>query len=167
LLAFGGRHEAEPRGVYLMSPDGSDVRRISEVTSPEPPHFSNIDWSPDGSRVLTHAGVDGAEPDLWSIHVDGSGEVNLTEGPTSGYLPQWSPDGEWVAFRGDDVMVVPGGGGDARYIASGDSFTWSPDGKALAIGGRIDLRIVDAMTGDTLTSIADIPAVDSWQRVAP
>jgi Tol biopolymer transport system component len=168
MLAWGGRHGADERGVYVMTPDGSDVRRISGITSLEPPHFCCPRWSPDGASLVTHAGENGGEPDIWVIEADGSEETNLTEGPGSGFLPQVSPDGAWIAFRdGETVFLVPSTGGEIRVIGEGTDYYWSPDGTALALGGIGDLRIVDVVTGDTIARIEGVQAADSWQRLAP
>jgi Tol biopolymer transport system component len=164
-VAFGGRHAGGPEGVYVMAPDGSAVQRISQAT--DLAGFASVAWSPDG-RILTHAGTDETGPDIWTVAADGSGEVNLTEGPATGFLPGWSPDGAWAAFRdGDIVFLVPGEGGDVRTFGLGAGFAWSPDGSVLALEGDDALRLVDVVTGDVIAELAGVPGVESWQRLAP
>lgn len=58
--------------------------------------------SPDGSKVLFVADRDG-DPAIDSRHIyvmnrDGSGEVQLTDGPLSDYSPSFSPDGSRIKF---------------------------------------------------------------------
>jgi Tol biopolymer transport system component len=168
-LAFGGTWGDEDLGVYLIGADGSDIRRITRFTSSEPPHFCCPSWSPDGGGLVTHASIDGIDTDIWVIPADGEGDgLNLTEGPATGFLPSWSPDGEWVAFRdGETIFLVPASGGEVTTLGNAEDFTWSPDGEALALGGLGDLRIVEVPTGRVLKELPDVPAIDSWQRLAP
>ena len=167
-IAFGGRLTNEPLGAYVMTKDGSDVRRISRFDDFGEGSFASVAWSADGARVLSHAGTDAGGPDIWSFAADGSEELNLTPGPATGFLPSWSPDDAWVAYRdGDIVFLVPGKGGKVRVIGRGAGFAFSPDGSTLALESGRGLHIVDLATGDTVAEIADLPGVGSWQRIAP
>jgi Tol biopolymer transport system component len=165
-LAFGGRFEGGPMGVYLIANDGSAVRRISQ--SEDMDGFVNVQWSADGTRLVTFAGRAGGEgTDIWVIPADGSGDVNLTEGSGGGFLPAWSADSAWIAFRDASVVyVVPSTGGDIRVLGTGESIMWSPDATALALGGYGSLRLVDPATGEPIAEIADIGEIGTWQRVA-
>jgi Tol biopolymer transport system component len=167
-LAFGGRHGGQPLGLYSLKPDGTSVERISQDDLAE--GYVTVQWSADGSRLLTHAGTGDGGPDVWAYAADGSDAVNLTDGPASGFLPGWSADETWVAFRdGDTVFVAPGAGGDVRTLGLGPGWSWSPDGTTMALAreGGGDLQLVDVESGEVIDTIPDVPGVDSWQRLAP
>ena len=115
-----------------------DVKRVTAVVP-----------SPDGTRVAFVVGeavMDGEKSEwLSQVHVaaaDGSGAFQLTRGDKSATAPQWSPDGQSLAFlsaRGGEtanVFVIRVSGGEAEQItaekAAITSFEWAPDGKSIA-----------------------------------
>jgi dipeptidyl aminopeptidase/acylaminoacyl peptidase len=107
-----------------------------------------VQVSPDGRRVtyvVREAILEDQKSEfLAQIHVanaDGSRSYRLTQGETSSEAPQWSPDGEHIAFltrRSGKVQVwiIWVDGGEARQLtdAKGDvvGFRWSPDGRRIA-----------------------------------
>ncbi|WP_155885033.1 protein kinase domain-containing protein [Actinomadura flavalba] len=71
----------------------------------------------------------------------------LLTGPTCDVLPEWSPDGDRIAFtrklgRDGEAWVMNKDGGGARKVvgglAGGSRVAWSPDGGRLAFVGRRD-----------------------------
>jgi tricorn protease len=96
--------------------------------------------SPSGRRAVisTHG-------ELFTI-ATGRGDVRrLTQTPgVRETLPQWSPDGKWIAFvadtgGSDEVWVCDETGGQLKQISKSDSqkgqIVWSPDSKALLYTG--------------------------------
>jgi Tol biopolymer transport system component len=90
--------------VWLMNPDGSDIRRLT------PPELSGgvPQWSPEGSRIAfrTHC-CNPQNSDIWVIDRDGNGLERLTGSRTSdqdipvAYVneaPSWSPHGHAIVF---------------------------------------------------------------------
>jgi len=87
----------------------------------------------------------------------GGGEIQrlTTGGAPSPTEPDWSPDGNWIAFTsstraGFDVWVVPAKGGAATILVGGEDPTWSPNSRTLAYvrrqgGGRV-LSLLDVPT---------------------
>ena len=149
-IAFGGRYDGQPVGVYGMTPDGSDVRRIGGIEGGQD-GFARVDWSADGTSIVTHAGTDALGPDIWVVAADGGGEANLTEGAARGFLPDLSPDDSRIAFRdGDTVFLVPTEGGDVRVIGSGEDYSWSPDAFLLVLETPEGVRMIDVRTGETV-----------------
>lgn len=81
-----------------------------------------------------------------------SGEITqLTTGPYDCLEPEWSPDGEHIAFVSarfpdyelsyvKDIWVVPSQGGEMKRLTSSDAVlsspSWSPDGRAIACYGH-------------------------------
>jgi tricorn protease len=90
--------------------------------------------------------VFGAESDLWLAPVDGSSPGRrLTTHPGTEYFPQFSPDGETIAFTGEydgnrDIFVVPTQGGEPRRLtwhpAGDEVIGWTPDGNAVLFRSR-------------------------------
>ena len=117
------------------------LMKVKRVTSVVP--------SPDATRVafvVSEAVMEGEKSEwLSQIHVaasDGSNSFQLTRGDKSATAPQWSPDGQSIAFlsaRGSDtanVFIIRASGGEAEQITSEKaSITapkWAPDGASIA-----------------------------------
>ena len=112
----------------------------------------------NGKLVFFQEGIGGVEPvGLAVSDADGSNQTGDAFGPRCGgeganrtplpcpVDPQWSPDGELIAFGLDNALVTmrPDGSGLARLtfpnLYAITSPTWSPDGTRLAFSARHSL----------------------------
>jgi tricorn protease len=84
--------------------------------------------------------------DLWRVSRQGGAAERLTSGVGNETSPQFSPDGNWIAFTGEydgnvDVYVIPSTGGEPRRLTyhpgSDGVIGWMPDGKSVVfLSGR-------------------------------
>ncbi|MGB5187144.1 MAG: hypothetical protein WBO84_08460, partial [Acidimicrobiia bacterium] len=72
-IAFISDRSGASRDLYVMTTDGSDVRRLTTAMGAYQPA-----WSPDGRHVLFSSSADG-DPDLWMVDPDGSNLGHLTD----------------------------------------------------------------------------------------
>lgn len=110
--------------------------------------LSDVALSPDGEHVIfTVQRVDRASEkkysNLWLVSTRRQDARPFTWGDQSDRAPQWSPDGETIAFlsnRGSEekppqIWLIPFHGGEARPLtdlqAEIGGFRWSPDGRKL------------------------------------
>src|SRR5215475_6395225 len=87
--------------IYLMNPDGTNVRRLTDNTDGEA--FPNL--SPDGKRIVFESNRDNALEvppqvplnigDLFLMNDTGNGQTRLTRGSSA----SWSPDGKYITFH--------------------------------------------------------------------
>jgi dipeptidyl aminopeptidase/acylaminoacyl peptidase len=122
-----------------------------------------VSWSPDGRRLVYGSGFQ-----IGMAEADGSGHFKIT-GPggdnISSLDPDWSPDGEWIAyitdrslrddpnspFRYADLFIMRPDGTDPRNLSpdlpihSGDP-DWSPSGIWIAITYGDQIYIVNSST---------------------
>ena len=143
-------------------------------------------WSPDGSRI---AFLTGHSP-LWSAlrgaglhHVrlftmafDGSDVRGLSSGTLISerllHQPQWSPDGQRVAFVEKEsaasrpmLVTVRADGTELRRLAVAVSPpSWSPDGRRLAVARPVGTEAVELITmrADG-TDARAVTAIDDWE----
>ena len=138
------QHNYEIKSVNI---DGTDLRRLTSNS-----RMDNYPvWSPDGTRIAFIRDIrkrySGRGRTLFTMAPDGSEARPLTLGIDDVGIddvamrpPVWSPNGDYLAFVGED----DGGRWDAIYTvrADGSGLTrvsdtvsapsWSPDGKRLA-----------------------------------
>ncbi|HEY2933264.1 MAG TPA: S9 family peptidase [Acidobacteriota bacterium] len=110
--------------------------------------LGNARVSPDGSRVLytvTEAVITADRSEyvsqIYLSQSDGRGVRQMTFAEKSSTDPQWSPDGNWIAFVSNrsgknNLYRIRADGGEAEALTDVKtgviSFAWSPDGEQLA-----------------------------------
>jgi Tol biopolymer transport system component len=123
-------------GIYTMSPDGSDVRRISSSDGGSDFWPS---WSPDGTQIV-FAAIRNEDWGIWIVDADGSNEHMILGGTGAGYVdnPVWSPDGNLIAFVGN-LAVDDYSPDDALYVMRPDGSGVNPIADAPGVGVAGDL----------------------------
>ncbi len=91
--------------VFNMKLDGTDAREFTRLGEGVPYGF---DLSPDGRRVAYHlASPSGYQ--IWTSDAEGGNRTLAASTPDHLYFcPQWSPDGEWLAFQDCLYQQDPG-----------------------------------------------------------
>ena len=99
--------------------------------------------------------------EIYTIHMDGSNETNLSNNPGQDISSEWSPDGKRIAFMSDrggynNIYTMNSDGSELSQLSQNDDFvwgfTWSPDGKQFAYetnpsqnySGQIGIGVMNA-----------------------
>lgn len=91
------------REIYIMNPDGTDRKKVTEL----PNHLTILDtklaWSPDCQKIafISHnLNKANNADDIFMIDVDGEHVTNLSQHEASYYSAAWSPNGRQIIFSG-------------------------------------------------------------------
>lgn len=130
-------------------------------------------WSSDSERIAYVSGLDGrlgappnddpaARVTISISNRDGSEPHVLTDQAAAWALPRWSPDGEWICYRGNDGLhLVRPDGTDDQLVMEGPidrgRVSWSADGSRIYFGvpvgdsyyGEITVWVYDLETNAT------------------
>ncbi|GAB7187634.1 hypothetical protein ATKI12_7465 [Kitasatospora sp. Ki12] len=126
-----GNNQTQYSDLYLMSPDGTDVQRLTFLTNDKPysGSVSNPSWSPDGKQLTfeyrtSASGQPAAGRAVYVVNADGTGLRQLTPWDLrAGDRADWSPDGTRILFT-----TYPAGPDNAP---GGGIYTVHPDGTAI------------------------------------
>ena len=161
-IAFYGEDDK----LYMVNADGGSLHKLADSSFDNPGGVSQLEWSPDGSRIVYTGQNKSGAPDIFVINADGTGRKQLTDDLQYDLVPTWSPDGRRIAYThstpdGGVIMVIDAAGGTPTTISSsssGDNIfpSWSPDGNQIVYTSRTgpelgDLRDYNFTTGQTTT----------------
>ena len=136
-------------GLYAVPWQGGAARRVSNVHPAESPMRCYLHGiSPDGA-TLVHVGIGGAAGPgsygLYAIAAAGGPDVALLQWGVPVDGPEYSPDGRWIYFNGEDPAGLPGhaqicrmrpDGSGAERLTGDERVNWfphpSPDGRWVA-----------------------------------
>jgi hypothetical protein len=118
--------------------------------------FDSLAWSPDG-RKLAFIGVqDGPSSDLYVYSLDTQKVTRLTDGPSQGFAPSWSPDGKYIVQFGATTF------GTGAGISMAGAWATPADG-----GASISLFPISGSSGETTLgwANANTALIYSWNPI--
>ncbi len=137
LVAYSSRVSGN-YDIWVMSPDGTDKKRLTDATGDE----NSPAWSPDGNTI-----VYSSMGDIFTIGVNAFRPVQLTSDTYNNIEPSYSPDGNSIAYAsnvgGDYDLWILSADGSSHIKLTSDlsdekSPSWSPDGKKIAYTSNKD-----------------------------
>ena len=141
-----GHKDVAQRGLYVMAPDGSGFRQLSTIPSKGAGFLLPV-WSPLGDRLAFAAetgGSDAFQRDIWVVGLGGQPEVDVSNDPADERDPDWSPDGQSLAYvrlidpaqHRYHVVVTPLDGAGAIALPQDvglGTVVWSPDSRQILV----------------------------------
>jgi Tol biopolymer transport system component len=176
-IAFFRGPPRGPSHIYVMDPDGTDLRQLTQGSGSD----RNAAWSADGTSIaFAHSGNDGYE--VYVMDADGSNVTAVTSvAAESAPSPSWSPDGSRIALDVNGAIhVVSVDGTGLRRLSPEPprrgvldmSPSWSPDGTRIAFMRYTNDDLADAaedgdiwivdVDGTNATRVTRGPAIDDW-----
>ncbi|MEX1140270.1 MAG: hypothetical protein WEB33_12295 [Bacteroidota bacterium] len=155
--------------LYMMNPDGSDVRQITSG----PYWHNNGRWSPDAKQIIcnTEEGTATAGFMMAVMNPDGRNRQLLRWGSQMA----WSPVGAKILFticldcelggRGIGLFIMDGDGGNvARLSIDGGAPEWSPHGDMIAL---VEPDTTNSLPPQPTIRLTDYPALTSSNTIGP
>ena len=126
--------------IYIMSADGSNLRRLTDA----PGYDGGPFFSPDGQRIVwRHFEENGMNADVWTMKLDGSDKLRVTDFKSMSWAPFYHPSGKYFIFTSNklgfenfELFVVDAKGEHepvrVTFTPGFDGLpAFSPDGKKL------------------------------------
>jgi|SRR5882762_10435407 len=148
-VAFGllEKPSGAPPILAIANADGTNLRKFPAMSEP-----SQICWSPRKDRLVLWASKAASEgapkaSGIWVFRFD-SGEAVPVVAHGIIDCPNWSPDGAKLVYSANGVVnIYDTDTLSSRRLADGESATWSPDGKWIALSREKAYWLLDSESG--------------------
>jgi tricorn protease len=135
--------------IFVTSAEkGTEKGRASFRITDTQSRDGQISWSPDSKKAVYVSDRTG-ENQIYLYDFQEKKETQLTESSIPANLPNFSPDGKWIAYHygKDEIRLINAETKESKPFISGifnwgfnasTSYTWSPDSKWIAFLNRDD-----------------------------
>lgn len=124
-----------------FDPENPDEEKQPDDAPPRVHATSRIDYKQDGRGYLGDK-----RQQIFIVDITSGERRKLTSKPVDYFVPQWSPDGKWLAAgvpnsngMHSQLGIFAADSGEEKLVGPEDGsisqFAWSPDGKRIAIAG--------------------------------
>ena len=118
------------RDVFVMTAEGSDVQRVTDLAG----HELYPDWSPDGSRVVWGVSGSGTSASIGIVDRAGVGWspprlISVPDCSARSMFPRWAPNGAWISVpcQTEGVALVSPDGAKRRIVRVPGVDVWYAD----------------------------------------
>lgn len=157
---------------------GGDYWRIYFLGTFETRQFNveivgeQVDWSPDGNKLVYRSGRDNRQG-IWVSNREDSSAVNITSDGSDAF-PRWSPDGRKIAFHREaggnvDIYLMNTDGSNIRRLTDAPGTdtlpAWTPDGRIVfrsARSGSWGIYIMNADSSDQKQILVNADPGPDW-----
>jgi Tol biopolymer transport system component len=180
-LRFGIAWTQDDKAIVYATAGLAALYRVSMRTQPEQIEAAGFfgDYPTISNNRLAFS-RDLTDVDIWRFQVGGESEPFIRSSASGDWAPQFSPDGQTVAFtsnrtgNSNEIWVVAADGSNPKQVTHGPghqgSARWSPDGRLLAFDAMtrdgIHLYTMESAGGGArqLTSGRSLECQPSWSR---